>query len=151
MALRDRRQDLVIARAEDRKDDFPESDHTFTVDDDNPAARPEKVLHVVRTNDASLGIREQPQRQIVIGGKSAMRLDRIGIDPDDFGARRLIALPVVAHATELFRADRGLIARVEEQDDGPAARVSKTPMLAVTIDQIDLRCAISDFRSDFHS
>src|SRR5262245_19844927 len=65
--------------------------------------------------------------------KTLMRCDRTHRDRRDYGARRFIVLPVIAHTAHLAGADWGFILRIEDQRHDFAVMIGKTPGFVVGI------------------
>src|SRR5262245_56706466 len=132
-------EDFVVGRPEYRHHDLAKTDDALSIYHDYAAPRADQILHVIIANGLALGIRKKPHGQIVIRREAAVLLYRVGVDADDFRAGLLIARPVVAHAAQLFGADRRLVARVEKQRDYFAPRASQRPSFACAVGEINLR------------
>src|ERR1019366_1483712 len=76
--------------------------------------------HAVAAADLAVGIAEQEERQLVVGDEVLVGLGRVGRDADQDGSGLRDVLPGVTEGACLLRAARGLVLRVEIDDDALA-------------------------------
>src|ERR1700754_514338 len=108
-------------------------------------------FRAIKRRDFSARIRKQTQRQIVMLGKLAMRVDRVGRNTNHFRASRLIVFPTIAHRAHLPRANRRFVTRIKKQDDDLAAMIRKLPVVSAAVLQHEIRCGFVEVEFVAHA
>jgi hypothetical protein len=120
-------------------------DYPVTIDDKNRSRHlaGNQRLCAITVGDFSVRIRQQTQRQLVMGGKALVRFDCVCGNADDFRPGGRIVFPTVAHRAHLSRTDWRFVAGIKEQHDYPATMIRQTPRRAVAVRQREVRSLAS--------
>lgn len=104
-------EQVVVAVADDAR----------LVDDDHRAFGAKAVCRAVRAGDGAVDVGKQRHVEVVLGGERGVRVEILRRDANDGRIERSEVAAAVAVGAELARADRSVVAWVEEEDDALAA------------------------------
>ncbi len=75
-------------------------------------------FHFIFFKRRAFFIRKKRQRQIIFSRKIFVRFSRIRRNSHNFRAGFLIIFPIITNGTQLFCANRRIVARIKQQNDG---------------------------------
>jgi hypothetical protein len=106
--------------------------------------------HAIALADRVIGVGDERVGKPVLLLELCVLLDRVRADANDRRADSLEPREGVLKAGRLERSTRGVVARIEEQDDPRSAEVGERQRSTVVDGRGELRCVVPDARYDRH-